>query len=82
MSGDTAALLAALVALITAGANIYTFVATGKQIDTLVNTVKKQADHVHAANRQLGKVLESSQATVDKIVDRVLPAQPSEGGNS
>lgn len=73
MSADTAAVIGAVAGLLTAAMNVYTYVTTQKQIDTLIQTVGDQSKQVSDSNRRMAGVLKSSQATVDKIIDRVLP---------
>jgi hypothetical protein len=78
VSDDGWVAIASLAALATAGMNVYTYVTTGGQINTLIRTVESQANAAAQANQTLGTVLQRSQDQLDRLIDRFT--QPGSGG--
>lgn len=70
-----AELLTASLALLTALANVYTQIMTGRQIDDLIKSVDRQASDYKSSFTAISKHLRKAQAQIDTLIGVVTKRQ-------
>jgi hypothetical protein len=76
LNSGGAELLTAFVALLTALANVYTHVTTGRQVDDLIRTVDRQSHDNTAMFRALSGHLKRAEGQLDKLIEKLMAQAP------